>query len=85
MTEIRRKIAQRIRSCRIAAGWTVDETVRRLSLISSESISPSRYGNWEQQVRTPKIEQLAELAALFKKSAAWLTGRIDHDGTTGEG
>lgn len=84
MTDIRRKIAQRLRSCRSAEGWTVEETARRLSLISSESISPSRYGNWEQQIRIPKLEQYFELAALFKKSPAYLAGFTDDDGTAPE-
>lgn len=84
MTDIRRKIAQRIRSCRSAEGWTVEETARRLSLISSESISPSRYGNWEQQIRIPKLEQYFELAALFKKSPEYLAGFTDNDGTAPE-
>lgn len=84
MTDIRRKIAQRIRSCRNAEDWTVEETARRLSLISSETISPSRYGNWEQQIRIPKLEQYFELAALFKKSPAYLAGFTDDDGTAPE-
>lgn len=84
MTDIRRKIAQRIRSCRSAAGWTVEETARRLSLISSETITGSRYGNWEQQIRTPKIEQFVELGALFKTSGAYLAGLTDNDGSAPE-
>lgn len=84
MTDIRRKIAQRIRACRTAAGWTVEDTATRLSRISSETISPSRYGNWEQQIRTPKIEQFVELAALFKSNAAYLAGLTDNDGTAPE-
>lgn len=84
MTDIRRKIAQRIRACRTAEDWTVEETARRLSQISSETITPSRYGNWEQQIRTPKIEQFVELGVLFKKNPEWIGGLSDNDGTAPE-
>lgn len=53
MSELRKIVAQRIKRCRQDKGWTIDETARRLSEVSGERITGSRYSNWEQELRMP--------------------------------
>lgn len=84
MSDVRSKIAKRLRQLRQAKDWTIEETASRLSAISSATISASRYGNWEQGIRAPKLEQFAELGELFSKPAAYIAGLSDHDGVASE-
>ncbi|HAS3046015.1 XRE family transcriptional regulator [Vibrio parahaemolyticus] len=76
MPELKQKIARRIRQARNEKGWTIDETSRQLG------ITISRFSNWEQAIRTPKHEQIVQLANLFGKNPAWIAGYIDNQGET---
>ncbi|MCP1652708.1 XRE family transcriptional regulator [Pseudomonas nitroreducens] len=73
MTETKTLIAQRLRKCRAQAGWTYEETGNRLG------IPPSRYSNWELEIRSPKLDQLKECAKVFGVNAAWLAGLDDNE------
>lgn len=84
MSDLRKVIATRLRRLRQSNGWTIDETCRRLSRISSETIGMSRYGNWEQAVRAPRLEQFVELGALFGVSPAYIAGLSSDDGSAPE-
>lgn len=81
MSDLRKIISQRLRQLRHAREWTVEETTRRLSSISSETIGPSRYGNWEQGIRAPRLEQFVELGALFGVTPAYVAGLTCDDGS----
>lgn len=79
MPELKQKIAARIRQARNEKGWTIDETSRQLG------ITVSRFSNWEQAIRTPKHEQVVQLANLFGKNPGWIAGYIDNQGETANG
>lgn len=84
MSDIRKKIAARLKACRAAKGWTFNEAAARLSTISGHKIIPSRYGNWELAINTPPLDQLIALGILFGKPAAYLAALSDDDGTAPE-
>lgn len=84
MSDLRKHIARRLRQLRTARDWTVDETARNLSAVSKDTISASRYGNWEQGIRSPKLEQFVDLGNLFNVPAAYLAGLSNDDGTAPE-
>ncbi|SER26179.1 Helix-turn-helix domain-containing protein [Azotobacter beijerinckii] len=84
MSDLRKQIAKRLRMLRQAKEWTLEECARSLSNISSETITPSRYGNWEQGIRTPKLEQFVELGTLFGKPPAYIAGLTNNDGNAPE-
>lgn len=84
MSDLRDLIAKRIRQLRHARGWTAEETARRMSEFSSETIAPSRYGNWEQGIRAPRLEQFVELGMLFGVSPAYIAGLSNNDGSAPE-
>lgn len=84
MTALRKKIANRIRAARQAKDWTVEETAKRLSAIAGEPIAPSRYSNWEQGIRAPKLEQFIDLGNLFGKPAPYMAALSENDGTAPE-
>jgi len=84
MSDLRKIISTRLRQLRHAREWTVEETTRRLSALSSETINPSRYGNWEQGIRAPRLEQFVELGALFGVAPAYIAGISGDDGSSPE-
>jgi transcriptional regulator with XRE-family HTH domain len=84
MSDIRKKIGARLKSCRTAKGWTFNETAAYLSTTSGQKIIPSRYGNWELAINTPPLEMLIALGALFGKPPAYLGAISDDDGTAPE-
>lgn len=84
MSDLRKVISTRLRRLRQSNGWTIDETCRRLSQVSSETIGTSRYGNWEQAVRAPRLEQFVELGSLFGVSPAYIAGLSGDDGSAPE-
>lgn len=79
MSELRKIVAQRIKRCRQDKGWTIDETARRLSEVSGERITGSRYSNWEQELRMPAPEQMIQLGEAFGVPPAWLQGFTSND------
>lgn len=79
MSELRKIVAQRIKRCRQDKGWTIDETARRLSEVSGERITGSRYSNWEQELRMPAPEQMIQLGEAFGRPPAWLQGFTSND------
>lgn len=81
MFDARKIIGPRLRSCRLANGWTFQETADLLSEISGKGCIPSKYGNWEMMINTPPLEWLFYLGKLFKRPAAWLAGLSDDDGS----
>lgn len=64
-------IGQRLRMCRKQKGWTTEDVANRLN------ITKSRYSNWEQGLRSPKQEQIFDLADIFDKAPAWIAGYSD--------
>lgn len=78
MTTKAQDIAKRIFSCRKRHGWTMKETAARLG------VTQSRYSNWEQEIRSPKYEQVEALADLFNVNPSWIVGWTEHAGTTPE-
>lgn len=79
MSELRKIVAQRIKRCRQDKGWTIDETARRLSVVSGERVTGSRYSNWEQELRMPAPEQIIQLGEAFGVPPAWLQGFTSND------
>lgn len=79
MSELRKIVAQRIKRCRQVKGWTIEETARRLSEVSGERITGSRYSNWEQELRMPAPEQIIQLAEAFGVPPGWLQGFTTND------
>lgn len=79
MSELRKIVAQRIKRCRQEKGWTIDETARRLSEVSGERVTGSRYSNWEQELRLPAPEQIIQLGEAFGVPPAWLQGFTSND------
>lgn len=79
MSELRKIVAARIRQCRQDKGWTLDETARRLSDVSGERFTVSRYSNWEQELRMPMPEQIIQLGEVFGKPPAWMQGFTSND------
>lgn len=79
MSELRKIVALRIKQCRRAKGWTIEETAERLSKVAGERIAGSRYANWEQSLRMPAAEQVAQMAQVFGCSPAWLQGFTNND------
>lgn len=84
MSDIRKKIGARLKSCRAAQGWTFSETAARLSIIAGQKVIPSRYGNWELAINIPPLDQLIALGILFGKPPAWIGAISDNDGTAPE-
>lgn len=79
MPDIRAIVSERLRQCRHETGWTMIETARRLTKLSGEKMTASRYSNWENAQRSPAPEEIIKLGALFKKPPAWLAGYTDND------
>lgn len=57
----------------------MDETAKRLSVITGKEMSTSRYSNWELGLRMPGPEQMIHLGQLFSKPPAWMQGFTDND------
>lgn len=79
MSELVQVVAQRLKDCRQATGWTLEETAKRLSDLSGTSMTYSRYSNWELGLRMPPTDQVILLAKLFGKTPAWIQGYTDND------
>ena len=79
MSDLTPVIAARIRQCRNNHGWKIDETVKPLG------ITTSRYSNWEQAIRRPKLEEIIKLAQRFGVSPSYLAGFTDHSGNEANG
>jgi len=79
MPELTATVAKRIKQCRTSHGWTMDETAKRLSVITGKEMSTSRYSNWELGLRMPGPEQMIHLGQLFSKPPAWMQGFTDND------
>ena len=79
MSELRTIVAARIKQCRLAKGWTGEETTRRLSDAGSEKFTLSTYYSWEQGVRRPLPEQIVTLGEIFGRPPAWLQGFTNND------
>lgn len=79
MSELVQVVAQRLKECRQATGWTLEETAKRLSDLSGTKMTYSRYSNWELGLRMPPTEQVVLLAKLFGKTPAWIQGYTDND------
>lgn len=79
MPDIRALVSERLRQCRHHTGWTMVETAKRLTKLSGEKMTSTRYSNWENAQRLPAPEEIIKLAALFNKPAAWLQGFTDND------
>lgn len=79
MSELVEIVAQRLKQCRAATGWTLEETAKRLSALSGTPMSFSRFSNWELGLRMPGPDQIILLAKLFGKTPAWLQGYTDND------
>lgn len=79
MSELLEIVAQRLKQCRQATGWTLEETARRLSTLSGTPMTFSRFSNWELGLRMPPPDQIILLAKLFGKTPAWLQGYTDND------
>lgn len=71
--DIKNVIAQRLRNCRAEQGLTAEEVAKRLNIL------PSRYSNWELAIRTPKDQQVFDLADLYNKPPAWIAGFSDQE------
>lgn len=79
MSELIKVVSQRLKDCRAATGWTLEETAKRLTELSGTPIAYSRYSNWELGLRMPPVDQVVLLAKLFGKTPAWLQGYTDND------
>lgn len=79
MSELVQVVAQRLKDCRQATGWTLEETAKRLSDLSGTNMTYSRYSNWELGLRMPPTDQVILLAKLFGKTPAWIQGYTDND------
>lgn len=79
MSELLKVVSQRLKDCRAATGWTLEETAKRLTDLSGTPIAYSRYSNWELGLRMPPVDQVVLLAKLFGKTPAWLQGYTDND------
>ncbi|MBX7274430.1 helix-turn-helix domain-containing protein [Pseudomonas sp. ERGC3:01] len=79
MSELVQVVAQRLKECRQATGWTLEETAKRLSDLSGTNMTYSRYSNWELGLRMPPTDQVILLAKLFGKTPAWVQGYTDND------
>ncbi|WP_106805794.1 LexA family transcriptional regulator [Pseudomonas sp. S5D5] len=79
MSELIKVVSQRLKDCRAATGWTLEETAKRLTDLSGTPIAYSRYSNWELGLRMPPVDQVVLLAKLFGKTPAWLQGYTDND------
>lgn len=75
MSDYRRKAALRLRAARQAKGWTMEETAKHLN------VAVSRLGNWESEIRNPKLEQIEQYAQFFGKPFAYMAGLSDDDGS----
>lgn len=58
-------IAQRLRECRAAKGWTQIEAAERLSKAVGQKVIVHRWVMWESAPRVPKPELAEPLAVLF--------------------
>lgn len=72
MTDLSKTIGQRLRKCREDRGWTLDETVKRLSRLTSNPIGTTGLNMWELGERRPKLEAFMPLAKLYGVPASWL-------------
>lgn len=79
MSELVQVVAQRLKECRQATGWTLEETAKRLTDLSGKPMTFSRYSNWELGLRMPPTAQVILLAKLFGKTPSWLQGYTDND------
>lgn len=75
MSDYRHKAALRLRAARQAKGWTLEETAKHLN------VAVSRLGNWESEIRNPKLEQIEQYAHFFGKPFAYMAGLSDDDGS----
>ncbi|WP_106805752.1 helix-turn-helix domain-containing protein [Pseudomonas sp. S5D5] len=62
MSELIKVVSQRLKDCRAATGWTLEETAKRLTDLSGTPIAYSRYSNWELGLRMPPVDQVVLLA-----------------------
>lgn len=79
MSDLITVVSQRLKDCRQATGWTLEETAKRLTDLSGKPMTYSRYSNWELGLRMPPTDQVVLLAKLFGKTPAWLQGYTDND------
>lgn len=62
---IARQIGGRMRECRSAVNWTLQETAQRLSELVGTELPASRLSNWEHGIRIPKLWECLALAEVF--------------------
>lgn len=77
MTDLSRIIGQRLRKCRDERGWTLEESVRRLSHYTENPIGTTGMNMWELGERRPKMEAFMPLSKLYGVPASYLAGLDD--------
>lgn len=69
--EIREKIRENLRKCRIEYGYTQED----LAIIID--LKPTTVASWEQGLSLPSIAMLYKLAKLYGKSIGYMYGEAD--------
>lgn len=83
MTGLSMIIGQRLRKCRDARGWTLDEAIKRLSHYTPKPIGTTGMNMWELGERRPKMEAFLPLSKLYGVPASYLAG-LDDDEHAGD-
>lgn len=79
MTDLNRLIGQRLRKCREARGWTLEEAVRQLRATADGSpVGTTGMNMWELGERTPRLEAFMALSKIYNRPASFLAG-LDSD------
>lgn len=79
MTDLNRLIGQRLRKCREARGWTLEEAVRQLRATADGSpVGTTGMNMWELGERTPRLEAFLALSKIYNRPASFLAG-LDSD------
>jgi len=83
MTEdLKTIVASRLKQCRADREWSLAYVTERLTEMAGTEISVSRYSNWENAHRLPKVAMIVKLGELYGVSASYLQGFSANDSET---
>lgn len=75
MTDLSRLIGQRLRKCREARQWTLEEAVRQLNATAAGSpVGSTGMNMWELGERRPRLEAFPALSKIYNMPASYLAG-----------